>query len=431
MDRTKLDEFLGHFVADLGAAGGAGLMAIGNRLGLYTSLAEGPATAEQFAERTGYHIRYLTEWLRGQAAGGYVAYDAATDQFSLTDEQEFCLADPNGPNLSASALIVLGYLRGEPRLTEAFRTGAGIAWHEHDEDVFVGCDAFYRPGYVAELVPHWIPALAGVEEKLRAGGRVADVGCGLGSSSVLIAEAFPTAVVVGSDYHAESIALARKKAADAGVADRLTFEVASAQTFTGTGYDLVTTFDALHDMGDPVAAARQVRQALADDGTWLLVEPNAADDVAGNLNPVGRLYYNGSTFLCVPNALSQPGGYALGAQAGEAAIRQIVTEAGSPGSAGWQKARSTWPLRSGPERRVGVVARTPEPGPHSGAGPVSCVCSSRSEACLRPEGVVGCVGYFLLLVQIVGLAADAAEGHPRATVARTSTCARVAQVRAS
>ena len=167
-----------------------------------------------------------------------------------------------------------------------------------------------------------------MEEKLRAGGRVADVGCGLGSSSVLIAEAFPTAVVVGSDYHAESIALARKKAADAGVADRLTFEVASAQTFTGTGYDLVTTFDALHDMGDPVAAARQVRQALADDGTWLLVEPNAADDVAGNLNPVGRLYYNGSTFLCVPNALSQPGGYALGAQAGEAAIRQIATEAG-------------------------------------------------------------------------------------------------------
>jgi ubiquinone/menaquinone biosynthesis C-methylase UbiE len=181
---------------------------------------------------------------------------------------------------------------------------------------------------VAELVPHWIPALAGVEEKLRAGGRVADLGCGLGSSSVLIAEAFPTATVVGSDYHTESIALARKKAADAGVADRLTFEVASAQTFTGTEYDLVTTFDALHDMGDPVSAARQVRQALADDGTWLLVEPNAADDVAGNLNPVGRLYYNGSTFLCVPNALSQPGGYALGAQAGEAAIRKISTEAG-------------------------------------------------------------------------------------------------------
>jgi 2-polyprenyl-3-methyl-5-hydroxy-6-metoxy-1,4-benzoquinol methylase len=328
MDRTTLDEFLGHFVADLGAAGGAGLMAIGNRLGLYTSLAEGPATAEQFAERTGYHVRYLTEWLRGQAAGGYVAYDVATDQFSLTDEQAFCLADPNGPNLSASALIVLGYLRGEPRLAEAFRTGAGIAWHEHDDDVFVGCDAFYRPGYVAELVPHWIPALAGVEGKLRAGGRVADVGCGLGSSSVLIAEAFPTATVVGSDYHTESIALARKKAADAGVADRLTFEVASAQTFTGTEYDLVTTFDALHDMGNPVSAARQVRQALADDGTWLLVEPNAADDVAGNLNPVGRLYYNGSTFLCVPNALSQPGGYALGAQAGEAAIRQIATEAG-------------------------------------------------------------------------------------------------------
>jgi 2-polyprenyl-3-methyl-5-hydroxy-6-metoxy-1,4-benzoquinol methylase len=328
MDRTKLDEFLGHFVADLGAAGGAGLMAIGNRLGLYRALAEGEATAEQFAERTGYHLRYLTEWLRGQAAGGYVRYDAATGRFSLSEEQAFCLADPNGPNLSASALIVLGYLRAEPKLTEAFRTGAGIAWHEHDDDVFVGCDAFYRPGYVAELVPNWIPALDGVEEKLRAGGRVADVGCGLGSSSVLIAEAFPTATVVGSDYHAESIELARKKAADAGLADRLTFEVTTAQTFTGTGYDLVTTFDALHDMGDPVSAARQVREALDDDGTWLLVEPNAADDVEGTLNPVGRLYYNGSTFLCVPNALSQSGGYSLGAQAGEAAIRQVVTEAG-------------------------------------------------------------------------------------------------------
>jgi 2-polyprenyl-3-methyl-5-hydroxy-6-metoxy-1,4-benzoquinol methylase len=328
MDRTKLDEFLGHFVTDLGAAGGAGLMAIGNRLGLYRALAEGEATAEQFAERTGYHLRYLTEWLRGQAAGGYVRYDAATGRFSLSEEQAFCLADPNGPNLSASALIVLGYLRAEPKLTEAFRTGAGIAWHEHDDDVFVGCDAFYRPGYVAELVPNWIPALDGVEEKLRAGGRVADVGCGLGSSSVLIAEAFPTATVVGSDYHAESIELARKKAADAGLADRLTFEVTTAQTFTGTGYDLVTTFDALHDMGDPVSAARQVREALDDDGTWLLVEPNAADDVEGTLNPVGRLYYNGSTFLCVPNALSQSGGYSLGAQAGEAAIRQVVTEAG-------------------------------------------------------------------------------------------------------
>jgi len=301
---------------------------IGNRLGLYRALAEGPASPEQLAQRTGCHVRYLTEWLRGQAAGGYVSYDPATGEFSLTEEQAFCLANPNGPNVSSAFVGVLGYLRAEPRITEAFRTGEGVGWHEHHEDVFIGTDAFYRPGYVAELVPNWIPALDGVEARLAAGGRVADVGCGLGSSSVLLAQAFPRATVVGSDYHAESIELARKKAADAGVADRVGFEVATTQTFTGTDYDLVMMFDCLHDMGDPVAAARRVRESLAQDGTWLLVEPFAADRVEDNLNPVGRLYYSGSTFLCVPNALSQSGGHALGAQAGEAAIRQLVTDAG-------------------------------------------------------------------------------------------------------
>jgi SAM-dependent methyltransferase len=328
MDHNKVMEFLGRFTTDLGATGAAGSVVIGNRLGLYRALAQGPATPEQFAERTGYHLRYLTEWLRGQAAGGYVTYDAATAEFSLTEEQAFCLADPNGPNVSAAFLTVLGYLRAEPRITEAFRTGEGVAWHEHDEDVFVGCDAFYRPGYVAELVPNWIPALDGVEAKLRAGGRIADIGCGLGSSSVLLAQAYPNATVVGSDAHATSIELARKKAAEAGVADRVSFEVSDAQTFSGTGYDLVTTFDALHDMGDPVGAARRVRDALAPDGTWLLVEPFAGDAVEDNLHPVGRLYYSGSLFLCVPNGLSQPGGYALGAQAGEQPIREVATDAG-------------------------------------------------------------------------------------------------------
>jgi 2-polyprenyl-3-methyl-5-hydroxy-6-metoxy-1,4-benzoquinol methylase len=328
MDHDKVMEFLGRVVTDMGATGAAGSVVVGHRLGLYRALAQGPATPEQFAERTGCHLRYLTEWLRGQAAGGYVSYDPATAEFSLTEEQAFCLADPNGPNVSAVFLIGLGYLRAEPRITEAFRTGEGVGWHEHHEDVFVGCDAFYRPGYVAELVPSWIPALDGVEEKLTAGGRVADVGCGLGSSSVLIAQAYPRTTVFGSDSHTESIDLARKKAAEAGVADRVGFEVATAQTFTGTGYDLVTMFDCLHDMGDPVRAARRVREALAPDGTWLLVEPNASNAVEENLNPVGRLYYAGSTFLCVPNALSQPGGYALGAQAGESAIRQIATDAG-------------------------------------------------------------------------------------------------------
>ncbi|MDP4507213.1 class I SAM-dependent methyltransferase [Nonomuraea turcica] len=328
MDQEKVNEFLGRFVADLAATEAAGSVVIGRRLGLYRALAEGPATPEEFAERTGCHQRYLTEWLRGQAAGGYISYEPKTGRFSLTEEQAYCLADPNGPNLPAAFLIALGMLRAEPRITEAFRTGEGFGWHEHHEDVFVGCDAFFRPGYAAELIPHWIPAMDGVDEKLTAGGRVADLGCGLGSSSLLLAEAYPRVTVAGSDYHADSIALARKKAAEAGLNDRVSFEVATAQTFTGTGYDLVTMFDCLHDMGDPLAAARRVREALAPDGTWLLVEPNASDKVEENFNPVGRLYYSGSTFLCVPNALSQPGGYALGAQAGEAAMRELIAEAG-------------------------------------------------------------------------------------------------------
>ena len=328
MNHNKVMEFLGQFVADLGATGAAGSVVIGHRLGLYQALTHGPATPQQFADRTGCHVRYLTEWLRGQAAGGYVSYDSETGAFSLSDEQAFCLADPNGPNVPAAFLAAVGYLGAEPKITEAFRTGEGVGWHEHDDDVFVGCDAFYRPGYVAELIPSWIPALDGVETKLIAGARVADIGCGLGSSSVLLAEAYPRSTIVGSDYHRESIELARKKAADAGVSDRVSFEIASAQTFTGSKYDLVTMFDCLHDMGDPVSAALRVRDALAPDGTWLLVEPYASDTVEDNFNPVGRLYYSGSMFLCVPNAMSQPGGYALGAQAGEAAVRAVVTEAG-------------------------------------------------------------------------------------------------------
>jgi 2-polyprenyl-3-methyl-5-hydroxy-6-metoxy-1,4-benzoquinol methylase len=328
MDQDKVTEFLGQFVTDLAATEAAGSVVVGHRLGLYPALAEGPATPEQFAERTGTHLRYVTEWLRGQAAGGYATYDPGTGEFSLTEEQAFCLADPNGPNVPAAFLAALGMLRSEPRITEAFRTGAGVGWHEHHDDLFGGVDAFYRPGYVASLVPDWIPALDGVHAKLTAGGRVADVGCGLGSSSVLIAGAYPATTVVGSDYHVESIELARKKAADAGITDRVSFEVATAQAFGGTGFDLVTTFDCLHDMGDPVGAARHVRDALAPDGTWLLVEPFAGDAVEDNFNPVGRLYYSGSTFLCVPNGLSQPGAAPLGAQAGEAAVRAVAEEAG-------------------------------------------------------------------------------------------------------
>ncbi len=328
MDYDKVMEFLGRVTTDMAATGSAGSTVIGNRLGLYEALAQGPATPEQFADRTGCNMRYLTEWLHVQAAGQYVSYQPASGEFYLTEEQAFCLADPNGPNVSSAFLAALGYLRAEPRLTEAFRTGEGVGWHEHDDDVFVGCDAFYRAGYVAQLVPSWIPALDGVDAKLTAGARVADLGCGLGSSSVLLAQAYPHSTVTGSDYHTESIELARKNAADAGVGDRLSFEVATAQSFTGENYDLVTMFDALHDMGDPVGAARRVRESLAPDGTWLLVEPFASDKLEENFNTVGRLFYAGSMFLCVPNGLSQPGGYALGAQAGEDRIRQVTVEAG-------------------------------------------------------------------------------------------------------
>jgi Methylase involved in ubiquinone/menaquinone biosynthesis len=329
INEDKLNEMLHRFVGDLGATITAGSVVVGHNLGLYRALAQGDATPAQLAQRTSTNERYVAEWLRGQAAGGYVSCDPETETYSLTEEQAFVLADPNGAVYAPGAFVLaLGTLRAEPRITEAVRTGAGFGWHEHDQDVFTGCEQFFRPGYLANLVPNWIPALDGVDAKLRAGAKVADVGCGLGASSVLIANEYRSSRVSGSDYHEESIELARKRAADAGVADRTSFEVASAQTFSGQGYDLVATFDCLHDMGDPLAAAAHIRQSLAPDGTWLIVEPMAADELAGNLNPVGRVYYGFSTFLCVPNALSQDGGYALGAQAGEAAIRRVVSDAG-------------------------------------------------------------------------------------------------------
>jgi len=328
IDQDKLGELLGTFVTDLGAAIAAGNIVVGHRLGLYRSLADAPATADQLAERTSTDPRYVAEWLRGQAAGSYVRYDPDTEQFSLTGEQAYALADPDGLYLPGAFMLALGALRAESQVTDAFRTGAGIGWHEHHQDVFTGCETFFRPGYVANLTTSWIPALEAVADRLAAGGRVADVGCGHGASTVLLAQAYPKARMLGSDFHQASIDTARKRAADAGVADRARFEVASAQTFSGTGYDLIATFDCLHDMGDPLGAARHIRQALDADGTWLIVEPLASDSLAGNLNPVGRIYYSFSTFLCVPNARSQPGGYALGAQAGEIAIRRVAEQAG-------------------------------------------------------------------------------------------------------
>jgi SAM-dependent methyltransferase len=328
IDQDKLGEFLGTFVTDLGATIAAGNVVVGHRLGLYRGLAGAPASAEELAQRTGTDPRYTAEWLRGQAAGGYVSYDPATDQFSLSPEQAYALADPDGLYLPGAFLLALGALRAESQITDAFRTGSGMGWHEHHEDVFTGCEMFFRPGYVANLASTWIPALEGVADKLAAGGRVADVGCGHGASTVLLARTYPKARIFGSDYHQASVDIARKRAADAGIADRARFEAASAQTFSGTGYDLIATFDCLHDMGDPAGAARHIRQALDADGTWLIVEPLAGDTPADNLNPVGRVYYSFSTFLCVPNARSQPGGYTLGAQAGEQAIRHVAEQAG-------------------------------------------------------------------------------------------------------
>jgi SAM-dependent methyltransferase len=329
VDQDKLMEFLGRFVGDLGATMAAGSVVVGDRLGLYKALAGKPQTAQELADATGTDPRYVEEWLRGQAAGGYVGFDAAGGTYALTEEQAFALTDPDGPVYVPGAFeLALGSLKAVPRITEAVRTGAGVGWHEHDGDVFTGCERFFRPGYLANLMPSWLPALDGVEEKLRSGATVADIGCGHGSSTVLMANAFPASRFVGSDYHDGSIDQAKQRATEAGVSDRVSFQVASAQTFTGGPYDLVTTFDAIHDMGDPLGAAVHVRENLAPDGTWMIVEPFAGDTVADNMNPVGRVYYSFSTFLCVPNALSQSGGYALGAQAGEPPIRRIVTDAG-------------------------------------------------------------------------------------------------------
>jgi ubiquinone/menaquinone biosynthesis C-methylase UbiE len=329
IDEGKLNELLGKFVGDLGATINAGTVVVGHQLGLFAAIAEQPGTSDEIARRKSLDPRYVAEWLRGQAAGGYVTYDAESDTYSLTDEQAFILADPDGAVYAPGAFVLaLGSLKATPRIVDAFRNGAGLGWHEHDTEVFVGCEQFFRPGYIANLVSGWIPALDGVDAKLRAGGKIADVGCGLGSSTILLAEEYPNSQVVGCDYHEGSIELARKRAADAGVADRINFDVASAQTFAGTGYDLIATFDCLHDMGDPLGAAQHIRRALADDGTWMIVEPMAGNDVTDNLNPVGRVYYNFSTYLCVPNAKSQAGGYSLGAQAGEKAIEDVVRQAG-------------------------------------------------------------------------------------------------------
>ena len=329
IDMDTLMAFVGKFVGDLGATIGAGNVLLGERLGLYRALAQQPGDARSLAAATETDPRYVDEWLRGQAAGGYIQYDAGSATYSMTPEQAFALTDPSGPVFLPGAFeLALGALKAQHHIEESFRTGAGYGWGQHDEDVFSGCERFFRPGYLMHLLTEWIPALDGVQAKLERGATVADLGCGHGASTLLMADAFPNSRFVGSDYHTGSIEAARERAEDAGVGDRVRFEVASAQELSAQGVDLVTTFDCLHDMGDPLGAAQHIRRSLDADGTWLIVEPAAGETVESNLNPVGRVFYSFSTFLCVPNAMSQPGGYALGAQAGEAAIRQVVTDAG-------------------------------------------------------------------------------------------------------
>jgi SAM-dependent methyltransferase len=329
IDMDKLNAFLGRFVADLGAAAHTGMVVIGEKLGLYKALAARPMTSVELAAKTQTDERYLREWLSSQAAGGYVTYDEKSNKFSLTEEQAFALATEDSPAYIPGAFqLALGALAAVPRIAESFRTGAGMGWHEHDDGVFHGCEKFFRPGYAANLVSSWIPALREVKQKLEAGGRVADVGCGKGASTILMAKAFPKSHFFGFDYHDKSIEAARATAEREGLADRVTFEVAKAKEYPGKEYDFVAVFDCLHDMGDPVGAAAHVRESLKPDGTWMIVEPFANDELKDNLNPVGRVYYSFSTLLCTPCSRSQEVGLCLGAQSGEARMRQVITSAG-------------------------------------------------------------------------------------------------------
>jgi 2-polyprenyl-3-methyl-5-hydroxy-6-metoxy-1,4-benzoquinol methylase len=329
VDHDRLDALMGRVIDELGAALGIGMMMIGERAGLWAALSgAGPLTSGELAARGGADERYVREWLRGMAAAGYVEYAPGDDRYAISDEVAFAMADPDGPSVPGACQVVLAALHGAPAVAERFATGEGIGWHEHTHDLFEGTERFFRPQYAMHLVEEWIPALDGVEEALSRGARVADVGCGHGASTILMAQAFPRSTFTGFDYHEPSIARAREAASAAGVDDRVGFEVAAADGFPGTGYDLVAMFDCLHDMGDPTGAARHVRETLSPDGTWMLVEPMAGDRVEDNLNPVGRIFYAASTMVCTPASLAQEGRAALGAQAGEATLTEVVRAGG-------------------------------------------------------------------------------------------------------
>lgn len=330
IDQARLEEFINRFAGDFGAALHASTVVVGDKLGLYRALADiGPTDAASLAAATDCDARLVQEWLDAQYVSGYCHYSAQTGAYWLSPEQAAVLAEPSSPALLVGAMtLAASTAKDEDKVCQAFKTGKGFGWHEHDHDLFHGTERLFKPGYLANLVSQWIPALESVDDKLRRGASVADLGCGHGASTILLAQAYPESMVTGFDYHEASIDIARKRAAEAGVAERVQFEVASAQDFPGNGYDLVCIFDALHDMGDPLGAARHIRQALDADGTWLLVEPMAGATRDDNVNPVGRIFYAASTFICTPAAQAQAGGYALGAQVPEATLAQLVGDAG-------------------------------------------------------------------------------------------------------
>ena len=330
MDEQKLNDFIGQLLNDLGGAFGVGLVRMGKALGLYQALYErGPMTSAELADAAGLTERYVREWLSYNAASNYLSYHPATKRFTLPEEQAAVLADPDSPFYMVDAFdAAAAYLENQEKVQKAFKTGGGVGWENQSGCLFCAVARFFRPGYKANLITHWLPALDGVVKKLERGAKVADVGCGHGYSTLIMAEAFPNSEFVGFDFHPASIKEARKHAAEHGLANRARFEIASAKSYPGADYDLVTFFDCLHDMGDPSGAAAHVRDSLKPDGAWMIVEPFAHDALEDNLNPVGRLYYAASTMVCVPTSLDQEVGAALGAQAGENRIREVVSQGG-------------------------------------------------------------------------------------------------------
>lgn len=330
IDEERLMSFVFRAVGEVGAALNGALVVLGDQLGYYRTMAGyGPITPSELAESTATGEPYAREWLNAQAAGDFVDYEPETGRYTLPAEHAIALTDPDSPAYVQGLFqIAHGTIRDTPQILAAARNGDGLGWHEHNVDVHLGCERFFRPSYLAHVAGSWLPALEGVVPKLETGARVADIGCGYGASTIIMAQAFPNSTFVGSDYHAQSIDIARERAAEAGVEDRVTFLVGSAQDHPDAGYDLVTMFDCLHDLGDPVGAAKHVRDLLAPEGTWMVVEPVAGDSPEENFNPVGRAYYAFSTLLCTPASLSQDTGLALGTQAGPARIREVVAEAG-------------------------------------------------------------------------------------------------------